>query len=142
METTRDAQVDLCYLSAFDALRMFRRRELSPVELMQAVIDRCESVNPKVNALTYTYFDRALEQAKAAEAQYTRRGGEPRPLEGVTVAIKGDCAVAVYRAVGQIGGRAVARNDPKRCCAVRDALDVPHVNLVGGDFARDGLCAA
>jgi Asp-tRNA(Asn)/Glu-tRNA(Gln) amidotransferase A subunit family amidase len=137
-----DANLDLCYMTATEAIAAFKNRTLSPVELLKAIIARCEQLQPKVNALTYTYFDRALEQAKAAEAQYIRRGGEPRPLEGVTVAIKGDCAVAVYRAVGQIGGRAVARNDPKRCCAVRDALDVPHVNLVGGDFARDGLCAA
>src|ERR1700687_2383857 len=137
-----DANLDFCYMTATEAIAAFKNRPLSPVELLKAIIARCEQLQPKVNALTYTYFDRALEQAKAAEAQYIRRGGEPRPLEGVTVAIKGDCAVAVYRAVGQIGGRAVARNDPKRCCAVRDALDVPHVNLVGGDSARDGRCAA
>src|SRR5882672_11061033 len=86
METTQDAHVDLCYLSAFDALRMFRHRELSPVELMQAVIDRCESVNPKVNALTYTYFDRALREAREAEQRYAHPGYEPRPLAGIPLA--------------------------------------------------------
>jgi len=83
-----DANLDLCYMTATEAIAAFKNRTLSPVELLKAIIARCEQLQPKVNALTYTYFDRALEQAKAAEAQYTRRGGEPRPLEGVIVAIK------------------------------------------------------
>ena len=33
---------DLHYLSATDALRLFRTKELSPVELMEAVIARAE----------------------------------------------------------------------------------------------------
>ena len=83
-----DANLDFCYMTATEAIAAFKNRTLSPVELLKAIIARCEQLQPKVNALTYTYFDRALEQAKAAEAQYTRRGGEPRPLEGVAVAIK------------------------------------------------------
>lgn len=43
---------DLCYLSATGALRLFREKRLSPVELMEAVIDRAEVVEPVVNALT------------------------------------------------------------------------------------------
>ena len=83
-----DLNLELCYMTATEAIAAFKTRELSPVELLKAIIARCEQVGPKVNALTYTYFDRALEQAKAAESQYARRGGEPRPLEGVPVAIK------------------------------------------------------
>jgi Asp-tRNA(Asn)/Glu-tRNA(Gln) amidotransferase A subunit family amidase len=83
-----DLNLDLCYMTATEAIAAFKRRALSPVELLKAIIARCEQLQPKVNALTYTYFDRALEQAKAAEAAYARRGTEPRPLEGVTVAIK------------------------------------------------------
>jgi amidase len=83
-----DLNLDLCYMTATEAIAAFKTRALSPVELLKAIIARCEQLEPKVNALTYTYFDRALEQAKAAESQYARRGGEPRPLEGVPVAIK------------------------------------------------------
>jgi Asp-tRNA(Asn)/Glu-tRNA(Gln) amidotransferase A subunit family amidase len=83
-----DLNLDLCYMTATEAVAAFKTRALSPVELLKAIIARCEQLEPKVNALTYTYFDRALEQARAAEAQYARRGGQPRPLEGVTVAIK------------------------------------------------------
>jgi Asp-tRNA(Asn)/Glu-tRNA(Gln) amidotransferase A subunit family amidase len=82
-----EPNLDLCYMTATEAIAAFKSRTLSPVDLAKAIIARCEQLQPKVNALTYTYFDRALEQAKAAEARYVR-GGQPRPLEGVTVAIK------------------------------------------------------
>ena len=58
------ADLDLCYMTATEAISKFKAKELSPVELMAAVSARCEEVNPKVNALTYTFFDRALDQAK------------------------------------------------------------------------------
>jgi Asp-tRNA(Asn)/Glu-tRNA(Gln) amidotransferase A subunit family amidase len=83
-----DLNLDLCYMTATEAVAAFKARTLSPVELIKAIIARWEQLEPKVNALTYTYFDRALEQTKAAESKYTRRSGQPRPLEGVTVAIK------------------------------------------------------
>jgi Asp-tRNA(Asn)/Glu-tRNA(Gln) amidotransferase A subunit family amidase len=80
--------LDLCYLSGSETLAAFRAKKLSPVELMRAVIARCEAVNPKLNAITYNFYDRALAQARAAEAAYARSDGRPRPLEGLPVAIK------------------------------------------------------
>lgn len=88
--TTLAATTDsnLCYITAEQAVAAFKAKELSPVELMRAVISRCETANPKVNALTYMYFDKALEEAKEAEKRYARGGGNPRPLEGIPLAIK------------------------------------------------------
>src|SRR5262245_47199451 len=40
---------DLCYLSAKEALKLFRARKISPVELLKAMIDRSEKVNPSIN---------------------------------------------------------------------------------------------
>jgi aspartyl-tRNA(Asn)/glutamyl-tRNA(Gln) amidotransferase subunit A len=84
---------DLCYLSATEALRRFRSKELSPVELMTAVIERAEAVEPAVNAFTYTLFDRALERAREAEERYGGSADEPRPLEGIPLALKDEVAV-------------------------------------------------
>src|ERR1700692_4130374 len=78
--------LDLCYLTATEAIDQFKAKKLSPVELMKALLARCEAVNPKLNVLTYTFAERALEQAKAAETRYMK--GDTRPLEGVPVAIK------------------------------------------------------
>lgn len=79
---------ELCFLSASEALAAFRRRALSPVELMEAVLARCDAVNPDVNALTAIHAEDALSQAHEAEAVYMRRHREPRALEGVPVAVK------------------------------------------------------
>ncbi len=82
------SDLDLCYLSATDALAAFKARKLSPVELMAALIARAEAVEPTVNAFPATYFERALDQARQAEARYMKTDGRLRPLEGIAVAIK------------------------------------------------------
>ncbi len=79
---------NLCYVTAVEARAAFKARKLSPVELMDAVIKRYDEVNPKVNAVTYTFFDRAREQAKQAERRYSQANGDVRPLEGIPMAIK------------------------------------------------------
>jgi len=84
-----EADLELCYLSATEALAKFRSRELSPVELTRALIARSEALNPQLNVLTELKQDSALAAARAAEAKYAKpRGARLRPLEGVPVAIK------------------------------------------------------
>ncbi len=84
----------LHYLGAVEALGHFRARTLSPVELMQAVIERAEVTEPLVNALCEPQFDAALERAREAELRYGRRGPDPRPLEGLPVGLKAEEPVA------------------------------------------------
>ena len=79
---------ELCYLSATEALKLFRRRKLSPVELLEAQIARAEAVEPKINAFTDTYYEEALAKARKAEAKYIQRSARPRPLEGLPLVIK------------------------------------------------------
>ncbi|MGW9244040.1 amidase [Streptomyces badius] len=89
MSSRAPAADDLVHLSATDALQLFARRALSPVELMRAVVDRAEKIEPRINAFTERLFDEALEQARDAEARYLGKGGPaPRPLEGIPVAAK------------------------------------------------------
>lgn len=85
---------DLHYLPATQALQAFRSGELSPVELVTAVISRAETVEPVINAFAETFFDQALAQARQAEARYAGRGGRPRPLEGLPVAVKEEAEIA------------------------------------------------
>jgi Asp-tRNA(Asn)/Glu-tRNA(Gln) amidotransferase A subunit family amidase len=83
---------DLHYISAADALAKFASKELSPVELMSAVIARAEAVEPSINAFAESRFDEAMETAKAAEARYA--AGEPRgPLDGLPVAVKEEAPI-------------------------------------------------
>ena len=79
---------ELCYLDAVQARTRFADRSLSPVDFVLSLVARIEAVEPKVNALTYTFFDGALDQAREAEKRYAGRGARPRPLEGLPIAIK------------------------------------------------------
>ena len=77
---------ELPYLAATDAIARFRVRELSPVELMTAVISRAEEVEPATGAFCDQRYERALEAARAAEALERAGlgfGGDPgwRPPE-------------------------------------------------------------
>jgi len=76
----------LIYLTAAEAVEYFKTGEISPVDLMQALIKRSELVEPHINAFTECYFDSAMDQAKAAEARY--HNGSQRPLEGIPLAVK------------------------------------------------------
>lgn len=85
---------ELNYLSATEALGLFKSGDLSPVELMQSVIERSEEVEPEINAFAEQMFDRALEQAREAESRYAGKGADPRPLEGLPVATKEEQPIA------------------------------------------------
>jgi aspartyl-tRNA(Asn)/glutamyl-tRNA(Gln) amidotransferase subunit A len=65
---------------------LIRTKEVSPVEVVQAHLDRIAAVNPKINAVV-TLADGALKAAKAAEAAVLA-GGELGPLHGVPFTVK------------------------------------------------------
>lgn len=78
---------ELVEKSAVELRTLIGSRDISPVELMQACIERIEAVNPYVNAVTATNFERALEQARAAERAVL--ADEPLGLlHGLPVGIK------------------------------------------------------
>lgn len=81
------SEVDLCYLTATEAIAAFKAKKISPVEILEAQIKRIDAINGQLNALTYKFFERALVQAREAEALYVK-GAPTRPLEGITCAIK------------------------------------------------------
>ena len=53
--------LDICYLSASEALEKFKNKSLSPVELLNETIKRIENVNPKINAFNFFRFEEALK---------------------------------------------------------------------------------
>lgn len=86
-------QNELCYLSADAAIQAFTAKTLSPVELMQAVISQAEAVQDELKPFTYTYFDEAMDAAKAAEARYAK-GTPLGVLDGLPIGIKDESYVA------------------------------------------------
>ena len=64
-----------------------RRREISPVEITRACLQRIEELNPALNAFITVMMDSALSDAQKAEAEILR--GEWRgPLHGIPIALK------------------------------------------------------
>ncbi len=53
---------DLCYLSGAELRRLYERRELSPVEVVQAVLRRIESLDSKLNAFITVAPERAQDR--------------------------------------------------------------------------------
>jgi amidase len=53
--------------SAVELRRLIGAKAISPVELLDACIERIERINPFVNAVTATCFERARSEARAAE---------------------------------------------------------------------------
>lgn len=69
-----------------------RRRDLSPVELVERHLRRVEAVEPQLNALAARRFDRALDEAREAE-RALHRGDPVGPLHGVPCTVKEFLAV-------------------------------------------------
>ncbi|MCP5080106.1 MAG: amidase [Alphaproteobacteria bacterium] len=92
--------LDLCYMSANEALEQFQARKLSPVEIVKAQIGRAEKLEPKINAFADTYFDEALEQARASEDRYMSSAGPAGPLDGLTCVIKDEIKLKGRRTTG------------------------------------------
>ncbi len=77
----------LAYLSLSEVAALVAQRELSPVELTQATLDRISALDPKLHSYYTVFSAEALAAAKEAEAQI--RGGNYRgPLHGIPLAVK------------------------------------------------------
>ena len=81
------SQAALLATPAVALRRLIGNRQLSPVELLEACIARIEAVNPFVNAVTATCFERARTEARAAE-QAVMRGGPLGLLHGLPLGVK------------------------------------------------------
>ena len=76
---------DLTELTVADALSKLKEKEISPVELTQAYIQKLEN-NKKYNAFVTLVAEQALQNAYVAEQNYLKKIN--RPLEGIPVGIK------------------------------------------------------
>ena len=95
LPSTPTSETELSYTKATDLLQLYKTKQVSPVEVLKAQLKRIEDLNDAVNAITYVHADEAMAAARESEKRYLQ--GNPRPLEGITVALKDE-----YNKVGWI----------------------------------------
>lgn len=114
---------ELIYQDATKLAELIRTKEVSPVEVVQAHLDRIAAVDPKVNAIV-TLAENALDAAKAAEADLLA-GKELGLLHGVPFTVKDSIDTA---------GVATQRGSPifKGRVPGADATSVARMKHAGG----------
>lgn len=83
--------------SQFDSIartrELYRRKEVSPVEIIGAHLERIEALEPKLNAFVHIDAEWALARARHVEAALTRNEELP-PLAGIPLTVKSCIDVA------------------------------------------------
>lgn len=92
----------VAYTSIAELGARYRRRELSPVEVTRGLLARIDKLDPVLHAFVTVTADRALADARAAEAALAR--GDDRPLLGIPVAHKD---IYLTRGIRTTGGSAL-----------------------------------
>ncbi|MFQ5896947.1 MAG: amidase [Candidatus Methylomirabilia bacterium] len=82
------ANDELCWMSAVELAGAIRRKRVSPVEVVSAVLARIERLNPTLNAYCTVTAEAARRAARAAERALMRKGARLGPLHGVPFSIK------------------------------------------------------
>ncbi|MBR0915829.1 amidase [Bradyrhizobium japonicum] len=114
---------NLIYSDATKLAELIRSKEVSPVEVVQAHLDRIDAVDPKINAIVALAAD-ALKSAKVAE-KAVLAGDELGPLHGVPFTVKDSIDTA---------GVLTQRGSPifKGRLPDRDATSVARLKKAGG----------
>ena len=93
---------EIFYATIRDLGARYRRREISPVEVTQALLARIERLDPVLHAFVTLTADRALADARAAEEALAR--GDGRALLGIPIAHKD---IYLTRGIRTTGGSAL-----------------------------------
>jgi len=127
---------DLAYATIADITNHYRRRALSPVELTRALLDRIERLDPTLHAFVTVTAERALADAKRAEAALGH-GQDASPLLGIPVAYKD---IYATRGIRTTAGSAlladwVPEDDATCVTRLREAGSVMLGKLITHEFA-------
>lgn len=110
------------------ASRLIKARELSPVELVNALLERIEAVDPVINAFITVTAEQAIAQARQAESEISQ-GRYRGPLHGIPFGLKDIYETAGVRTTGH--SRAYAHHIPRNNASVVDKLYAAGAVLMG-----------
>jgi Asp-tRNA(Asn)/Glu-tRNA(Gln) amidotransferase A subunit family amidase len=91
---------ELHFITVAEAARRIARRELSPVELTEAYLQRIDAFDDQLQSFVTLTADRARQQAKTAETEIMRDGSRS-PLHGIPYCLKDIVETAGIRTTGQ-----------------------------------------
>ncbi len=112
----------LTLISAAEMAERIARRQISPVELLEAHLRRIEELQPRLNA--FVQIDEAGARAQARTAEQALMSGQPLgPLHGVPLTIKSSIEVAGLRceAGSRLRAGFVASSDAPLVARLRSA---------------------
>jgi len=132
---------ELLDLSLSEVAKKIANRDISPVELVDASLQRISQVNPKINAYI-TVYEQAREVAKAAEIMRAA-DHDLGPLHGIPLALKDNVAVKGLRTTA--GSKVLANWLPDHDATVTARLRSAGAIFVGKlnmhEFAWGGTSA-
>ena len=112
--------MDVCSLSALELGAALRRRELSAVEALDAVLERADRIEGPLNPYAVRLDERARRAAEAADAVLSCGGGLGGPLLGVPMTIKDSHWLAGVTSA--VGSHSLADFVPGETCAAVERL--------------------
>ena len=96
---------ELAFLSATEQADLVRRKEVSPIELVDDAITRIEKLNPELNAVIYERFEKARSEAQSGELPDGPFRGVPILLKDLDGHSAGDpyyCGMRVLKEAGYV----------------------------------------
>jgi len=116
------------YTPAVELAALIREKKISPVEVIDSLLDRIDRINPRINAYCTIAADQAREAARRAEAAVVH-GDELGPLHGVPVSVKDLTATAGIRTT--FGSRVYENNVPDEDDIIVERLRAAGAIVVG-----------
>jgi len=120
--------LEICYMSAAELSPLIQNKELSPVEVIQAHLDRIQETEPVLNSFITLLPEEALAAAKRAETDI-QAGRSRGPLHGIPVALKDLYNTAGVRTTS--GSRIFDNFIPQQDCTVAARFNQAGAILLG-----------
>jgi amidase len=119
---------ELCSKTLTEVAGLIKQKEVSPVELTQAMLDRISTLDGKLYSYLTVSADLALQQARAAEQEITK-GTYRGPLHGMPIAVKDLCYTKGIRTT--CASKILANWVPEYNATVVDKLNAAGAVLLG-----------
>ena len=120
---------ELWYWTLGELAARIRAREISPVEVTRAMLERIERLDPTLHSYATLLPNAALSEAERAESEIVARSNYRGPLHGVPIAVKDLCATKGVRTAA--GTRVLADWVPDEDAAVVERLRDAGAILLG-----------